>query len=43
MTNEIENYTSQELDERSKVLVESGFFPDLQSVAQAKVKVWIGR
>lgn len=32
-----------ELDERSKVLVESGFFPDLKSVAQAKVKIWIGR
>lgn len=32
-----------ELDERSKVLVESGFFPDLKSIQQAKVKVWIGK
>ncbi len=43
MTNDIIEYTPEELDERSKVLVESKFFPDLQSVAQAKVKVWIGR
>ena len=40
MSNEIQ---ISELDERSKVLVESGFFPDLKSVQQAKVKVWIGK
>lgn len=40
MSNEIQ---TSDLDERSKVLVESGFFPDLKSVQQAKVKVWIGK
>ena len=43
MQNEIETFKTDELDYRSKALVESGFFPDLKSVAQAKVKVWIGR
>lgn len=32
-----------QLDERSRILVESGYFPDLKSIAQAKVKVWIGK
>lgn len=41
--NEIETFKTDELDYRSKALVDSGFFPDLKSVAQAKVKIWIGR
>lgn len=45
MENEIveQRQNEQALNSRSEILVESKFFPDLQSAAQAKVKVWIGR
>lgn len=33
----------QLLDEQSKAFVECGYFNDIKSQAQAKVKVWIGR